>query len=352
MCNMQELWLQSELTMTRQSRTNNIKNKNLNYVCVVKPNDETPDTNDNVKTKTNSKHMKRDTWQVNVHVVFLSVRVVFASSYSLIAHHIAWLKLSECLSHLIHAWSERHSSTLSSPFHPTSFSLYSPSTSSSSCCLSTSTRISRNTVYSANKEMMSTDESYSDTGYEPKDYYLMETHVESLTEPLTKHQLPEQRFLEDVDYDDAALEEMHHNAHREHVYHSHREDLSVGQSSSSVPERTGRPVVERGQELNTEHAQIRTLLDRQREQILADCQAEIKRHEFQTNYDPRSVRKLSEIINLSRKNFIALKQRNFKDEIKNFSSCAVIAAKLGITWSSWLKVSVKWKNWRSFRVPL
>ena len=29
-------------------------------------------------------------------------------------------------------------------------------------------------------------------------------------------------------------------------------------------ERTGRPVVERGQELNTEHAQIRTLCHRQR----------------------------------------------------------------------------------------
>ena len=30
-----------------------------------------------------------------------------------------------------------------------------------------------------------------------------------------------------------------------------------------------------GQELNVANAQIRTLLDRQREQILADCQAEI-----------------------------------------------------------------------------
>ena len=126
------------------------------------------------------------------------------------------------------------------------------------------------------KEMGSTDESYSHTGYEPKDYYLMETYVESLRESLTQQQFPEQRFLEDVDYDD-ALEEMLKNAHREHVYHSQREGLSVGQSSSSsvfermgrpVVERTGRPVVERGQELNTEHAQIRTLLDRQKEQIL------------------------------------------------------------------------------------
>ena len=152
-------------------------------------------------------------------------------------------------------------------------------------------------MYSANKEMGSTDESYSRTGYEPKDYNLMETYVESLTESLTQPQFPEQRFLEDVDYDDAALEEMLHNAHREHVYHSQREGLSVGQSSSSVSERTGRPVVERtgrpvverGQELNTEHAQIRTLLDRQREQILAECQAEIKKHEFQANYDRRSI---------------------------------------------------------------
>ena len=34
-------------------------------------------------------------------------------------------------------------------------------------------------------------------------------------------------------------------------------------------------------------------MDRQKEQILADCQAEIKRHEFQANYDRRSVQKLS-----------------------------------------------------------
>ena len=177
---------------------------------------------------------------------------------------------------------------------------------------------------------------HSHTGYEPKNYDLMETYVESLIESLTQQQFPEQRFLEDVDYDDAALEEMLHNAHREHVYHSQREGLSVGQSSSSVSERTerpvvertGRPVVERGQELNTEHAQIRTLLDRKREQILADCQAEIKKHEFHANHDGRSIQKLSEtvkLLNLIRKNFIALKQKNFNDEINNFfmhSSCS------------------------------
>ena len=64
----------------------------------------------------------------------------------------------------------------------------------------------------------------------------------------------------------------------------------------SVGERTGRPVRPRGQELNVGNAQIRTLLDRQKEQILAECQAEIRRHEFQADYDRGSVRKLSEII--------------------------------------------------------
>ena len=88
---------------------------------------------------------------------------------------------------------------------------------------------------------------------------------------MTEQRFPEQRFLEDVDYDEDAIGEMLFNAYREQVYHSQRQGLSVGQSSSSMSDR--QPVVETGQELNPEHAQIRTLLDRQREQILADCQA-------------------------------------------------------------------------------
>ena len=38
------------------------------------------------------------------------------------------------------------------------------------------------------------------------------------------------------------------------------------------------------------------LLERQREQILADCQAEIRKHEFQADYDRKSIQKLSETI--------------------------------------------------------
>ena len=85
--------------------------------------------------------------------------------------------------------------------------------------------------------MDSTDESYYHTGYEPKDY-LMETCVETLTESLTQQQFPEQRFLEDVDYDDTVLEEVLHNAHRVHVYHYSRDVQdaeSVRGGNSHVP---------------------------------------------------------------------------------------------------------------------
>ena len=70
-------------------------------------------------------------------------------------------------------------------------------------------------------------------------------------------------------------------------------------------DRTGKPVVDRdtshesGHEIhrqNPENEQIRTVLDRQREQILADCQAEIKKYEFQADYDRRSKQKLIETI--------------------------------------------------------
>ena len=48
-----------------------------------------------------------------------------------------------------------------------------------------------------------------------------------------------------------------------------------------------------GQEPNAGNAHIRTLLDRQKEEVLADCQAEIKRYDFQASYDRRSLQKLS-----------------------------------------------------------
>ena len=47
---------------------------------------------------------------------------------------------------------------------------------------------------------------------------------------------------------------------------------------------------------SSETEQIRILQERQRDQILADCQAEIRKHEFQADYDRRSIQKLNEMI--------------------------------------------------------
>ena len=58
--------------------------------------------------------------------------------------------------------------------------------------------------------------------------------------------------------------------------------------------------IERGDPLEIEQrnqeAQIRTLIDKQKEQILAECQARINKHEFQAAYDRRSLLKFGEIV--------------------------------------------------------
>ena len=148
---------------------------------------------------------------------------------------------------------------------------------------------------SPKKGMASIDETYSLTGCEPNAYDFKETYVESYTELLTSPPfLSKQGFPEDAEYDDAALEDMLREAHRVHVHHSQWEDLSVGQSSS-VSERAGRPA-----ESSSQDAQIRTLLDKQKKQILAAYQAEINRHEFQADYYRRSLRKFGEIVESQR----------------------------------------------------
>ena len=97
--------------------------------------------------------------------------------------------------------------------------------------------------------MGSTNKSFSNTGYEPKDCFLTETYVESLTESMTEQRFPEQRFLEDVDYDDAAIGEMLFNAYREQVYHSQREGLSVGQSLFPCPIERRDPLLKEQEDL-------------------------------------------------------------------------------------------------------
>ena len=57
------------------------------------------------------------------------------------------------------------------------------------------------------------------------------------------------------------------------------------------------------------------------------------------------------LLNLSKKNSIALKLKNFIDEINNFFM-NVFCSKIRNYVKLIIKVSMKWKNKRSFRVPL
>ena len=133
--------------------------------------------------------------------------------------------------------------------------------------------------------MDSTDEFSLSTGHEPKDHDFYETSVEPYVQLLDLPPLFSNKVSSaDPDYDDATLEDMLHQVHRAQAYHSLREDLSVSLSSWSMSDRTGRLVGDRsgrpGEHRNSE-AQIRTLLDEQKEQILAECQVRISQHEFQ-----------------------------------------------------------------------
>ena len=77
---------------------------------------------------------------------------------------------------------------------------------------------------------------------------------------------------------------MPSEAYRAQVDHLVREDLSVSLSSSSMSDGTGQPVGDRpGQpgEHESSEAQIRTLLDEQKQKVLAECLARISQHEFQ-----------------------------------------------------------------------
>ena len=77
--------------------------------------------------------------------------------------------------------------------------------------------------------------------------------------------------------DDLTLSEMLTEAYRGQVDYSVREGVSVSQSSSSVrPDRSGQP-----DECNSSKAQIRTLLDEQRQTVFAECHARVSHHELQ-----------------------------------------------------------------------
>ena len=129
-------------------------------------------------------------------------------------------------------------------------------------------------------------------------------------------------YLCDVELDDETIrkalssplftQEREEAADRRQAYHSFEESLLPAQSFSVCHARTRRPVHElsslgsRSREKpsrDSENEQIRILLQRQKEQILADCRTEIQKHEFPADYDRRSIQKLNGIIESQRREF-------------------------------------------------
>ena len=127
-------------------------------------------------------------------------------------------------------------------------------------------------------------------------------------------------YLFDTELDDETIgralssplfiQEREEPADRRQAYHSFEESLLPAQSLSVCQARTGRPVHElsspssRSREKpsrDSENERIRILLERQKEQILADFRAEIHKHEFQADSDRRSIQELNGIIESQRR---------------------------------------------------
>ena len=159
------------------------------------------------------------------------------------------------------------------------------------------------------------------TGYEPN--VLDDFHYSETTEIIFQEQSgdidTEPSYVCEAELDDETIgkalssplfiQEREEPADRRRAYHSHEESMLPAQSLSVGHVRTVRPVNDLGSLSSSvrenpcrdsENQQIRILLERQSEQILADCGAEILKHEFQADSD-RSIQELNGIIESQRR---------------------------------------------------
>ena len=86
----------------------------------------------------------------------------------------------------------------------------------------------------------------------------------------------------DLYMDADALGKLLAEAHRDYADHRRAEGVSVSPSSVSVMvDRTGEPVEERiAEERESSSAQIRTMLNEQRDTIIAECCEKVLHHEL------------------------------------------------------------------------
>ena len=104
------------------------------------------------------------------------------------------------------------------------------------------------------------------------------------------------------------IQEREEPANLRQAYHSHEESLLPAQSFFAHTS-TERPVYEpsssqkRESGRNMENERIRILLQREKDQILAEVRTEIQKHEFQADSDRRSTQELTGIIDSQRREF-------------------------------------------------
>ena len=165
---------------------------------------------------------------------------------------------------------------------------------------------------SANEELGTLADNNPLTSYEPNiidNYHFSET-TELFIQESSSDSRPSN--LHDLEIDDYTIgkalssplftQEREDPASRRQAYHSPDESLLPSQSWSVCHVRTVRPVSDEFGSLrssvrenpcrDSENEQIRILLERQKEQILADYRAEIQKHEFQADCDRRNIQKL------------------------------------------------------------
>ena len=172
---------------------------------------------------------------------------------------------------------------------------------------------------SANEELGTMVENNPLTGYEPN--FIDNYHISDTTDIFMQESSSDGRpsYLHDSEISDYTIgralssplftQEREDPAGRRQAYHSPDESLLSSQSLSVGHVRMVRLVNEFGSLSssvrenpcrNSENEQIRILLGRQKEQILADCRVEIQKHEFQADYDRKSIQKLNGVIESQR----------------------------------------------------
>ena len=122
----------------------------------------------------------------------------------------------------------------------------------------------------------------------------------------------------DLDIDDARLGKLLDEAHREHADYCDPEGVSVSQSSLSVVfDRTGKTVGE-----NSSNAQIRTLLDEQRQMIIAEYCEKIGHHGLQAARAEEERRILREELWRQQMDFREVHQQSLTEmeELRKFQS--------------------------------